>query len=126
MKRKIPATSLEAYRSLDPNKLSYTHRQIIEALTVLGTGNYEQIAAQCDEPEAKIWKRLNEVCKLGAIHNTGNTTLTKNKCKSYIYGIGPGTEVKKKERVMKGKTISDFSKALNQPKQAQKIQDQLF
>lgn len=32
----------------------------------------------------------------------------------------------KKEKAMPGKSISDFSKALNQPKQSQKIQDQLF
>jgi hypothetical protein len=32
----------------------------------------------------------------------------------------------KKERALPGKTVSDFSKALNQPKQSQKIQDQLF
>lgn len=125
--RKNPETSLLAYRSLDPVRLSTMHRKIIDALSVIGKGNYEQIAAQCGEPEKRIWKRLNEVEKAGAIYNTGETVLTKDNCKSSVYAIGkaPGS-VKKKERTMKGKTVADFSKAINQVSQSVHTVERLF
>src|ERR1700743_3079696 len=116
-KYKKQQTSLAAYKSLYPAKLSKMHNLIIEALTFLGEGNYEGIASYLKLPEEKVWKRLNECVKLGAIHNTGRTIMTKNNRISYLYGIGPGHGLPKKEKSPRGKTVSDFSKAiLNQPK----------
>lgn len=126
-KNKVPSTSLAAYRSLEPAKLSKMHNLIIEALTVLGEANYEGISAYLKMKEEKVWKRINEVVKLGAIHNTQKTVMTKNNRMSYLYGIGPGTGVPKKEKVLTGKTVQDFSKAiLNQPMPSLAIQTQLF
>lgn len=128
IKSKIPQTSLDAYRGLDPGKLREMYVKIVEALSVIKEGNYELIAAQAEEKESRIWKRLSEVRKLGLIHNTGKKIKTKDGCESYIYAIGPGTgnEKPKKERVMKGKTISDFSKAINQVKQSTPSIEKLF
>lgn len=125
--KKIAATSREAYESLNPVKVHQTHINIVKALESLGSGNYEAIAARMEVPEQRVWKRLSECVRSNLIHNTGTTTLTKNGCKSYVFAPGPPTEpVKKKERVMKGKTISDYSKALNQAKQSPITIERLF
>lgn len=115
MSKKIPETSLEAYRSLNPVKVSETQGKIAAAVQSLGRGNYELIAAYLNEPEGKIWKRIGECVKLGLIHKTGETKQTKNGCKSYLYFPGPSSEpIKKKERVMKGKTVADYSRSIQQ------------
>jgi hypothetical protein len=125
--RKNPETSLEAYRGLDPQRMNQTYRAIVDALLVIGKGNYETIAVQAEMPEAKIWKRMGEAAKMGLIHNTGETIKTKNGYKSYLFAIGPAPEtVQKKQRVMKGKTVSDFSKAIKQVSQTIHKQDSLF
>lgn len=118
MKRKNqPETSRAAFHSLDQARLAGTYKKIVDALTVIGEGNYEAISRQAGEKEEKIWKRLKESCEKGLIHNTGKTVMTKNNRMSYVFALGPApTTVKKKERVMKGKSVADYSKAiLNQP-----------
>jgi hypothetical protein len=122
-----PATSRAAFHSLDPERLRATYKKIYDALLVIGEGNYEQISAAAGEKEEKIWKRLKESCEKGLIHNTGKTVMTKNNRMSYVFALGPSPEpIKKKERVMSGKTISDFSKAINQVSPSIKIQESLF
>lgn len=104
-------TSLEAYRSLDPVRISQTMQKIADTLKVIGKGNYEQIAAASNMAEAKVWKRLIDCVRAGLIHRTEETKLTKNGCKSYLFAPGPATQiVKKRERVMKGKTVAQYSK----------------
>jgi DNA-binding Lrp family transcriptional regulator len=126
-KRKIVATSQAAYHSLDPARLKADYKKIVDALTVIGEGNYEAIAKQAGRPEEKIWKRLKESCDKGLIHNTGKTVMTKNNRMSYVFAIGPSPEpVKKRQRVLKGPSVQDFSKAINQVKQSLKTQEELF
>ena len=127
MNKKIANTSREAYKSLDPVRIHQTHIDITKALEAIGKGNYEIIAHYLNVPEQRVWKRLNEACKAGLIHNTGETIKTKNGCRSYLYAAGKSTEsVVKKERVMKGKTISDFSKAIKQVSQSTHTIERLF
>lgn len=125
--KKPPATSIEAYKSLDPIKVSEMHGRIAAAVMSLGEANYEQVAEKIGEKEERVWKRLNEVCKAGLIHNTFKTRLTKNKRASYIYAPGSGVEpVKKKERIMKGKSIADYSREFIKPAQSRPLQQNLF
>jgi len=127
MKRKNPDTSVAAYHSLDPAKIRKTYQDIMKALESLGKGNYEQISDWLNVDPAKIWKRTSEMVRLGLIHRTESKILTRSKKFSYQYALGPSPEpVKRKERVMKGKTVSDFSKALIQPKQSSRTQESLF
>ena len=118
MKRRNPITSDAAYCGLDPNKMSETHVAIVESLKLIGEGNFEDMAKCSGMPEARIWKRIIDVVRKGLIHDTGKEKLTANGNGSRIFALGPSPEpAKKKERVMKGKTVADFSKAiLNQPK----------
>src|ERR1700761_4486615 len=116
-KRKNPETSLEAHRRLDPIKISQTMVKISEAIKMLGKANYEDVAAYLKEPEPKIWKRFTDCMEAKLIHRTKETKKTKHGYKSYLFAYGPATEkIKKKERVMRGKSVSEYSKAiLNQP-----------
>jgi hypothetical protein len=128
MKRKNPSTSLEAHARLDPIKVSQTMTKITDTLKSIGKGNYEDISAAAQMPEAKCWKRLIDCVRAGLIHRTDAIKMTKNGYKSYLYAPGGTPEpVKKKERVMRGKSVVDYSKSiLNQPKQSIHTQDQLF
>ena len=93
---KVPQTSIDAYRGLDPARLRETYRKIVDALTVIGEGNYEAIALQAQEKESRIWKRINEVVKLGLIHNTGKKVKTKDNGDSYVFALGPASDTPKK------------------------------
>jgi hypothetical protein len=128
MKRKNPSTSLEAHARLDPIKVSQTMVKISEAIKVLGKANYEDVAAYLGEPEPKIWKRFTDCMKAKLIHRTEETKKTKHGYKSYLFAYGPTIEeVKKKERVMRGKSVADYSKAiLNQPKPSKRTEENLF
>lgn len=127
-KRIQPDTSMDAYLSLDKVKITQTHLAITKALEAIGKGNYEMIAKHMGVPYQKVWKRLKEAVDAKLIHNTGEWVKTEGGYKSYMFAAGPATEtVKKKERVMKGKTVSQFSKAiLNQPKQSPHTIERLF
>lgn len=127
MKRKNPETSLEAYKKLDPIRVSQTMNKIAQALVIIGKGNYEMIAEAAGMAEQKCWKRLIDCVRAGLIHRTDETKITKSGCKSYMYAIGPASQVaNKRERVLKGRTVQDFSKAINQAKQSASSLERLF
>lgn len=117
-KRKNPDTSLEAYHSLDPVKISEMHKKIARAVKALGSGNYEAIALYLGVAESKVWKRLKEAQDAGLIFKTGETVLTKSNCKSYVYacvGEKVPAPVRKPEKSIKGKSVSDYSRELIKP-----------
>lgn len=127
VKRKNPSTSLEAYAALDPIKVSQTMHKITETIKRLGKANYEMVAESSGMPEAKVWKRLIDCVRADLIHRTEDTKLTKSGHKSYLYAAGPAAEpAKKKERVMRGKYIVDYSRALNQVQQSLNSVEKLF
>jgi hypothetical protein len=88
-KRKNPETSLEAYRNLNPIKVSQTMLKISEALKTIGKGNYEDISRASGMPEAKVWKRLIDCVRGELIHATGETKPTVHGNKSNIFAPGP-------------------------------------
>lgn len=128
MKRKNPITSLEAHAKLNPIKVSQTMTKIAQTLEAIGKGNYEDISEASGMPQAKTWKRLIDCVRAGLIHRTDEIKMTKNGYKSYLYALGGTPEpAKKKEKVMKGKSVSDFSKAiLNQAKPNSRVVEKLF
>lgn len=113
-KRKNPPTSLEAYHNLDPIRLSQTQQDIVRAVKALGEANFEAVAAFLMVKPEKIWKRINECEKAGAIYKPGNTVLTKNGYKSYVYrATQPGQSTEPvTEKALKGDTVADYSRKL--------------
>jgi predicted transcriptional regulator len=125
--RKNPATSLEAYRSLEPEKIAKMYLRIVEALTAIGPSTYEGIATYLNEKPERVWKRMSECLSLNLVHRTGERKIMKSGRAGFVWAAGPSPEpVKKKQRVLKGPSVQDFSKAINQVKQSLKTQEELF
>jgi|ERR1700744_3963815 len=116
-KIKQPQTSVDAYKSLDPEKIAKIYLQIVWALGSIGPATYEGIAEYLKVEPVKIWKRMSEAHRLGLIHRTGNRMFMKSGRQGFVWAAGKGEEdsVKKKHRVLKGPTVSEYSKAILQP-----------
>jgi len=69
--RNNPQTSIDAYRSLDPAKLSDTYKKIILALTELGNGTFEDIAKKMKVDKSVVWKRLSELERANILYRPG-------------------------------------------------------
>jgi predicted transcriptional regulator len=116
-KRVNPDTSTEAYRSLEPEKIAKMYLKIVEALTVAGPMTYEGIAAHLGEKPERVWKRMSEAHRLGLVHRTGDRKVMNSGRQGFIWAAGGTPEpTKKRERVMKGKTVADYSVSINKIK----------
>lgn len=71
-KKQIPDTSLEAYKSLNPESIRDIYQRILWALSQIGEGHYEDIAYALKEKESRIWKRLKEMSDMNLIYRTEN------------------------------------------------------
>lgn len=113
---KLQKTSLEAYRSLDPKKISDIHKRILDALKVIGKGHYEDIAKAAHADPSRIWKRLSECHKSGLIERTGERKALSSGRDGFVWTLADKYVplVKITESVIPGKTISEYSKAIHQ------------
>src|ERR1700739_2406135 len=112
--RKNPETSNEAFRSLDPIKINEIHKKILAALGVLNSGTYEELATHLNLEPQRVWRRLSELGKANLIHRPGERKTMKSGRQGMVWKLGPSPEpIKKKERVMAGKSVVDYSKAIN-------------
>jgi predicted transcriptional regulator len=121
MRNNYPETSKEAYRSLDPNQLNQTYRDILKALKQLTEATYEEIAVHLNENPSKIWKRLSELNKAELIYRPGTKRLLKSGRNGFTWKLK--TDDNEQDRPFKpieGKAVVDFSKTI------QGIQQNLF
>lgn len=127
-KRQVAETSKEAFRKLDPDKLAETYRGIINALGVLGEATSEAIATKMKVKPDKVWKRLDELRKNDILYKPGTRKPLKSGCHGFCWALTDKGKalVSISAAPPPGKTISDFSKALNQPTPSQNIQQTLF
>lgn len=127
-KKKMPQTSIDAKNSLEPDKIRLMYRKILSALEVLGDCTYEELALNMEEKPERIWKRLSEMGRLNLIHRPGDRRIMSSGRQGFTWRLGSGKDVtKQKKKVMKGPSVSDFSKAiLKQPAPSSKIQQSLF
>lgn len=70
-KSNVPETSKEAYKSLDPARLSDSYKKILLALSELGSGTFEDIAQKMKVDKSVVWKRLSELERSGIIYRPG-------------------------------------------------------
>jgi hypothetical protein len=113
MKRKNPSTSSEAFYSLDPEQLVGLRKLIFKSLVEIGVGHYEDISLKAGIEPAQCWKRLSELEKFQMIHRTGERKMLSSKRMGFVWAPGASPEpVQKKERVMKGKTVAEYSKSI--------------
>jgi len=105
MKRKLPDTSHAAYQQAKP-MIEHHHQKIIEALQVLGSANYEVIAAHCKMDRHQIGRRLSELERSLTVFKPGTKTPTKSGRMAYDYCLTNSNQKKtekpshKEERAM--------------------------
>lgn len=112
-KRKLPSTSIEAYRSLDPFQLAEIYRKIMLALVKIGEGTTQEIAASAKEDHSRIWKRVSELGRMGIIYRPGNKKMMRSGRMAYTWMLTlegvPKTDTA--EKALKGKpTVQDHSR----------------
>ena len=113
--RKLPSTSIDAYKALDPRSVQAMYAKIIGALKVLGTAHYEELAdyIQCREPQ-DVARRLSELERMQMIWKPGGKRLTKRKRNAFLYQLTgdsqPKTEAAEKALKADGKDLVAISK----------------
>ena len=113
-KRKNPPTSLEAFKSLDPEKVNEIYKKIVSALRIIKEGTYEDIARNLKMEPVRIWKRMNEARKMGLIERTENRRKMASGRDGFTWvatDLLPSTE-----KAIPGKGVVDYSRSLIQPK----------
>ena len=114
-KRKNPDTSIAARNSLQPDQIAEIYRKILEALSVLGEGTFEEISSKAKLDKGRVWRRMNELQKLELVYRPGNKRPLRSGRLGYTWMLTDKSlpKTKNAERSLKGKTISDFSKSIN-------------
>lgn len=82
-----PQTSIDAYRSLDPAKLSDTYKKIILALTEIGSGTFEDISRKMKVDKSVVWKRLSELERANILYRPGAKKTLKSGRLGFVWMI---------------------------------------
>lgn len=91
-KTKMPDTSREAGQLKTNESKQRDYDKIVNALLVIKSGHYEQIARQMKVKDIVIVaRRLSEMVKNGVIRNTGLKKNTSRNRAAYIYELVDGT-----------------------------------
>jgi hypothetical protein len=127
-KRKVVATSIEAYRSLDVATLNDRYKLIIDALGKLGEATTEETAAFCKKPHETLWKRFSELSNMGLIFRPGTKRVMKSGRMGFTWALTSNATVKttSTEKALKpdGKDIASISRKIKGI--SDNIQQELF
>lgn len=88
MKRKQPITSHDAYESMKGTPISLHHSKILAALDEIKSGICEDIARHLDMDKAQIYRRMDELEKLGLVREIG-TKKTSSGRNAALYELTP-------------------------------------
>lgn len=86
-KSNVPETSKEAFKSLDPVKLSDSYKKIVLALSELGSGTFEDISKKMRVDKSIVWKRLSELERAGIIYRPGTKKTLKSGRSGFVWMI---------------------------------------
>lgn len=86
-KSKMPETSVEAYKSLDPIRLNDTYKGIILALSELGSGTFEDISKKMKVDKGVVWKRLSELERANILYRPGTKKTLKSGRAGFVWKI---------------------------------------
>jgi predicted transcriptional regulator len=114
MGKKLPETSLEAYRSLDPTKLSEIHRKIIWALSQMEPSTFEEIAAFIKTDKSIVWRRLSELHKQGLIYRPGIKKALRSGRAGYCWTLTDKSSPKTmtQEKALRGRCVSEYARSI--------------
>ena len=113
-KRKPVETSLEALASLSPQNILEVHLRIMDALRIIGSGTYEDIARQAKLEPQRVWKRLSECLKAGVVYRPGTKKPLKSGRNGFVWALTqPGQSNEPvTEKPIPGPTVADYSRKL--------------
>lgn len=110
----VPETSKEAFRSLDPEKISEIHRKILWALSQMEPSTFEEIAAFLKIDKSIVWRRLSELHKDGLIYRPGTKKALRSGRAGYCWTLTdkslPKTQAA--EKALAGPCIADYSRKI--------------
>lgn len=86
-KSNVPETSKEAYKNLDPAKLRDSYKQIVLALSELGSGTFEDIAKKMKVDKSVVWKRLSELERANILYRPGTKKTLKSGRSGFVWMI---------------------------------------
>jgi predicted ArsR family transcriptional regulator len=114
-----PNTSLEAWRSITKEQLSEHHAKILCALRDLKSASAEQLSTHTNLTHHQVNRRMSELERLELIYRTGAKVATRTGRSASCWSLRNPSEAPKKvtEKILPGRTISDFSKAISNFKQ---------
>lgn len=125
-KSKMPETSLDAYRSLDPARLSDTYKKILLALTELGSGTFEDIAKKMKVDKSVVWKRLSELERANILYRPGTKKTLKSGRAGFVWmilSLDGVASIIEEAKLKSTQTVQDHSRNIqaiansnNQPK----------
>jgi DNA-binding Lrp family transcriptional regulator len=117
-KRNQPETSREAYASLQPDQIREIYLQIKWALSQIGSGHFEDIAAALKLPKDRIWRRLKEMEDLGMIYRPGTKKVLSTGRNAMVWTLvkPDGNNEVLTEKSLPGKSIADYSRKILQSK----------
>lgn len=90
--RKLPVTSIAAYKQAVPEMKAEHYRKIIQALEQLGSANYERIAENAGLLPTQVGRRLSELERDQKVFKPGIQTLTKSGRKAFNYKLKDGKD----------------------------------
>jgi len=85
--RTNPDTSIEAYRSLQPENIREVYQKIINALSVLKAAHTEDIAAFLKVEHCIIHKRVSEMERKGILYKPGAKKKMKSGRRAYVWSL---------------------------------------
>lgn len=122
MTRNNPSTSIDAYKSLQPDQIREVYKKILSALEVLGQASTEQIAEYLTMEHARVHKRVSEMQGLQMIYRPGHRVPTKSGRTAFVWCLcKAGEKVEKKtesQKSLPGKSIVDHSRELIKKQQS--------
>jgi hypothetical protein len=128
-KRKVPSTSVEAWRSIDPAQLAQIYTGILYALGVMYKATFEEIAAHMKVNKDRVWKRMSELERMKLVYRPGSKKLLKSGRQGYEWSLTSHMIVTtdKAQKALKGKpTVIDHSRNIQSiSKQAKLFLDTL-
>ena len=100
--KKLPSTSIDAFKQLHPEMLAEHHAKIISGLQKLKSGTYEELAAHLTLDKAQVGRRLSELERMELIYKNGRKKPTGSGRGAFVYFLRPDAilpEQFKKEEV---------------------------
>lgn len=110
---KVPQTSHDAFRNLQPGKMEQEYQAIERALAQLGSANYEALAVKAGINKTEVGRRLSEMVKAKRILLTGTRSKVSSGNKAQDYTLPLSKTIKTDKQEFEALTLPEDRTAEN-------------